>query len=65
MEASHIGLYDSDCCNNALVVNGVFQNFLLKVYDEGSFVNDEGKKYYSTVGAIELIIEFKAGMTMN
>lgn len=24
MEASHIGLYDSDCCNNALVVNGVF-----------------------------------------
>ena len=24
MEASHIGLYDSDCANNALVVNGVF-----------------------------------------
>ncbi|MDP4159578.1 MAG: response regulator [Bacillota bacterium] len=24
MEASHIGLYDSDCCNNAMVVNGVF-----------------------------------------
>jgi len=24
MEASHIGLYDSDCCNNTLVVNGVF-----------------------------------------
>ena len=46
MEASHIGLYDSDCINNLLVVNGVFLKLInAPEYKQGIIKNSDWAQF--------------------
>ena len=40
MEASHIGLYDSDCINNTLVVNGIFLKLINARGNKPDFIKE-------------------------
>jgi two-component system sensor histidine kinase/response regulator len=51
MEASHIGLYDSDCTNDLLVVNGVFLKLInAPEYKQGCIKNSDWAEF---VGKLE------------